>query len=192
MLKVDLDEKESIAILEPSGALCENDFGLAVKAIDPFIEKTGKLEGIIIYVESFPGWDSFSALLKHLKFIKEHHKKVSSVAFVTNSAMGGVAEHVGSHFVNAKIKNFSFDELEDAKKWILSNRIIVPDKKQREFEKIKEAIHQSGKISDEEKSLAVQKIEEWYVEDRGMELLSNQLLKISKEINPILEEIGLL
>jgi DNA primase large subunit len=179
MLKVDLDEKESIAILEPSGALCENDFGLAVKAIDPFIEKTGKLEGIIIYVESFPGWESFSALLKHLKFIKEYHKKVSSVAFVTNSAVGEIAEHVGSHFVNAKIKIFSFDELEDAKKWI-------------EFEKIKEAIHQSGKISDEEKSLAVQKIEEGYVEDRGMELLSNQLLKISKEINPILEEMGLL
>ncbi len=121
MLKVDLDEKESIAILEPSGALCENDFGLAVKVIDPFIEKTGKLDGIIIYVESFPGWDSFSALLKHLKFIKEHHKKVSCVAFVTNSAVGGIAEHVGSHFVDAKVKNFSFDELEDAKKWILSN-----------------------------------------------------------------------
>ncbi len=43
MLKVNLAEKKSIAILEPSGALCEDDFGLAVKIIDPFIEKIAQL-----------------------------------------------------------------------------------------------------------------------------------------------------
>ncbi len=59
------------------------------------------------------------------------------------------------------------------------------------LEKIKEAVHQSKSISTEDKALAVQKIEEWYAEDKGMDLLKEQLMKITKEIEPILEEIGL-
>ena len=60
------------------------------------------------------------------------------------------------------------------------------------LEKIKEAVQTSKKIADKDKTLAVQKIEEWYVEDKGMELLGEQLMKISEEINPILEEMGLM
>ena len=118
MLTVKLNEIEGIAILEPDGELSESDFKSASAIIDPYIETSGKLNGIIIHVKTFPGWDSFSALITHLKFIKEHHKKVSHVAFVTNSPIGSFAEHVASHFVNAEIKSFSFDELDDSVKWI--------------------------------------------------------------------------
>lgn len=121
MLTVNLNETEGIAILEPDGELSEKDFKSAARTIDPYLEKSGKLNGIIIHVKSFPGWDSFSALITHLKFIKEHHKKVSRVAFATDSPIGGFAEHVASHFVNAEIRSFSFSELETAKEWILSD-----------------------------------------------------------------------
>ena len=121
MLSINLNEVESIAILKPNGELSEDDFRSAAKIIDPYIEKSGKLNGIIIQVKSFPGWDSFSALITHLKFVKEHHKKVSHVAFVTDSPIGGFAERIGSHFVNAEIRSFSFGELEDAKHWILGD-----------------------------------------------------------------------
>ena len=121
MLNVQLNEKESIVTLIPDGALSENDFQLATTIIDPFIEKSGKLNGIIIYVETFPGWDSFAALSTHLKFVNEHHKKISCVAFVTNSLLGGLAEHIASHFVSAQVKSFSFNALDDAKEWILDN-----------------------------------------------------------------------
>ena len=125
MLEVTLNEKESIAILEPHGALCEDDFKIANESIDPFIEEHGELDGVIIYTESFPGWDSFSSLITHLKFIKEHHKKVSHVAFVTNSVVGVLSEHVTSHFINAEVKTFAFDELDEAKKWITTSNISV-------------------------------------------------------------------
>lgn len=121
MLNVNVDETKGIVILEPHGALSEDDFKSAAKIINPYIEKSGKLNGIIILVQSFPGWDSFSALIAHLKFIKEHHRKVSHVAFVTDSPIGEFAERIGSHFVNAEIRSFSFGELEDAKHWILGD-----------------------------------------------------------------------
>lgn len=123
MLSVNLDEIKGIAVLEPDGKLSKNDFESAAQIIDPYIEKSGKLNGIVIHVKSFPGWDSFSALIKHLKFVKAHHKKVSRVAFATDSPIGGFAEHIASHFVSAEIKHFSFCELENSKKWILDDTL---------------------------------------------------------------------
>ncbi|MGB5506846.1 MAG: STAS/SEC14 domain-containing protein [Sulfurovum sp.] len=121
MLNVNLDKTNGIAILKPDGALAEDDFKSAAKSIDGYIEKSGKLNGIIIQVESFPGWDSFSGFTAHMKFIKEHHKKVSFIAFVTDSPLADIAEHVANHFVNAEVKHFSFNELDNAIKWICGN-----------------------------------------------------------------------
>jgi hypothetical protein len=123
MLKVELDAVSGIAILEPVGELSKSDFVSAAKAIDPYIENTGALNGLIIQVRSFPGWDSFSSLIAHLKFVREHHKKVSRVAFVTDSPIGSIAESVASHFVNAEIKTFEFGALAIAKEWILDDGI---------------------------------------------------------------------
>ena len=121
MLNITLDRKEAIVTLEPYGALCKDDFDTAVKVIDPFIEKHGKLDGLIIYTESFPGWEDFAALSRHITFVKNHHQKVKRLAFVTNSSVGGFVETIASHFVKAEIKNFTFNQLDEAKSWILEN-----------------------------------------------------------------------
>jgi hypothetical protein len=123
MLKIELDEVDGIAILEPDGELSESDFVSVAKIIDPYIESVGDLRGIIIHVQSFPWWDSFSSLIAHFKFVKEHHKKVSRIAFATDSPIGSFAEDIATHFVNAEIKNFEFSELEASRQWILDSDI---------------------------------------------------------------------
>lgn len=120
MLIVQFDEEKGIAILEPDGALTEEDFKSAAKKIDPYLEHSGKLNGVLIHVASFPGWDTFAALITHLKFIKDHHQKVYRIAFVTDSPIGHFAEKIGSHFVQAEVKDFPFNELEQARNWILN------------------------------------------------------------------------
>lgn len=123
MLKVDLDESIGIVTLIPDGKLSERDFVNAANTIDPFIVKTGILLGIVIVTKQFPGWESFASMIKHFKFVKEHHKKISHVALVTDSKIADIAEILVEHFVSAKIKHFEFEEIEDAKKWIL-NRVL--------------------------------------------------------------------
>jgi hypothetical protein len=118
MLKIELDQAAGIAILRPESALTEADFLSASQEIDPYIEETGKLQGLVIHVESFPGWQSFSALCKHLTFVREHHKKISHIALVTDSALGNLAENIATHFISAEIKHFQFNQLEEAKSWI--------------------------------------------------------------------------
>jgi hypothetical protein len=120
-MNVVLDEKNSLAVLEPQEALSREDFEYAKSVIDPFIQNNEKLKAIIIHVKDFPWWDSFSGLISHFEFIHEHHKKVSYVVFVTDSTLIDVVEPISKHFVSAKVKTFSYDELEDAKEWIKSN-----------------------------------------------------------------------
>ena len=121
MLAVTIDEENGIAILEPGGQLSKNDFESAANIIDPYIEDSGQLNGLIIHTNKFPGWDSFAALVSHLEFVKEHHKKILRVAFATDSLVGRFAESVAGHFVNAEIKLFSYEELQQAKSWITDN-----------------------------------------------------------------------
>ena len=70
MLNTILDSQTKIVTLQPHGALKKEDFDNAVKIIDPFIEMHGKLNGVIIYTETFPGWEDFAAFNRHLVFIK--------------------------------------------------------------------------------------------------------------------------
>jgi len=117
MIAIKLDEARGLAMLEPGGRLSREDFEAAAKQIDPYIEKSGRLNGLVIHSKNFPGWDSFAALSSHLRFVKEHHRKISRLAFATDSSLGHFAESVGEHFVNAEIKLFPFSALEQAEAW---------------------------------------------------------------------------
>jgi hypothetical protein len=63
---------------------------------------------------------------------------------------------------------------------------------QKKINKIKEAVKDSPKISEDEKNLMYQRLEEWRHEDEAMRLIPDMLAEISVEIRPILKEIGLL
>lgn len=117
MLSIELDEVHGIVILEPNSALSRNDFESAAKVVDPFIDKVGRLKGLVIHTKSFPGWDSLAALVCHLRFVKEHHKHISRVAFSTDSVVGRVAEAIAGHFISAEIKSFTYHEFVSAKLW---------------------------------------------------------------------------
>ncbi|TWT47033.1 hypothetical protein KOR42_42300 [Thalassoglobus neptunius] len=118
MLNVEVDPGDLIAVLTPDGALDASDFETASREIDPVIEQHGMLNGLVIYVQKFPGWDSFAALSTHFKFVKQHHQKVKCVALVTDSSIANIAEKLGSHFVAADIKHFPYSQLSEAKAWI--------------------------------------------------------------------------
>ena len=120
MLNVDLDKMTGIAIVRPEGALSERDFDGIASVIDPYLEEHDKLLGLIICTEKFPGWESFGSFVKHVKFIKGHHKKLAHVALVTDSEVADVAEKIAGHFISAKIKHFPYVDLNEAKKWMLN------------------------------------------------------------------------
>jgi hypothetical protein len=119
MISYELDENTGVLIVRPEGKLEAQDFLKLSGVVDPFIEERGGLNGIIIVTEKFPGWKDFNGMIEHMRFVRNHHRKITKVAIVTDSKVADVAESLGKHFVKASVKHFSFKELESAKGWML-------------------------------------------------------------------------
>lgn len=119
MLEHRLDPVTGILRLHPKAALQKEDFASLAQTVDPYIEKQGQLSGIIVDAPKFPGWDSLGAMAAHIRFVREHHKKVRKIAVVTDTALGNLAEKFASHFVAAEIKRFPAGQTKAAEGWIL-------------------------------------------------------------------------
>lgn len=120
MIEHTLDTAHSILYMRPKASLEEDDFVQLAKTVDPYIEETGDLAGLIIETPTFPGWTSLGAMVTHFRFVRDRHKHIKNIGLVTDSALGDVAEHLASHFGPAEIRHFSAGELEAAKQWIIN------------------------------------------------------------------------
>ena len=120
MIDHTLDVAHSILYVRPRGPLEQDDFVQLAKAVDPHIEKTGGLAGLIVEISAFPGWESLGAMAAHFRFVRDHHKRVKKISVVTDSMLGNVAERLASHFVSAEIRRFPSGELEAARQWIMN------------------------------------------------------------------------
>ncbi|RZU02714.1 STAS/SEC14 domain-containing protein [Rivibacter subsaxonicus] len=120
MIEHTLDRAHSVLYLRPISALEQADFEQLAKSVDPYIEETGGLAGLIIEAPKFPGWESFGAMAAHFRFVRDHHRRIRKIALVTDSALGNVAERLASHFVAAEIRHFASGELDAARQWVTS------------------------------------------------------------------------
>ncbi len=118
MIEHSLDTANSILYVRLKSALAPEDFVQLAKTVDPYIEKTGDLAGLILETKTFPGWDSLGAVAAHFRFVRDHHRHIKKVALVTDAALGNVAERLGSHFVAATIRHFPAGQTDAAKQWI--------------------------------------------------------------------------
>ena len=123
MLKHELLRSESILIVIPEAPLEAKDFEELNREVDPYIEETGRLKGLMIYAESFPGWDNLAAFLSHIKFVKNHHQKIGKVAAVTDSGFLSILPRVAIHFVRAEIRHFAWHDKEEAIAWLKSGGV---------------------------------------------------------------------
>ena len=76
MIEYNLDTEHSILHVQPKSAIEKDDFVKLAKAVDPHIEATGGLAGLIIETPSFPGWKSFGAMVNQFRFVRDHHKRI--------------------------------------------------------------------------------------------------------------------
>lgn len=119
MIDYELDTDASVLLVRPESALDKDDFVHLAQVVDPHIEAHGDLNGLIISAPKFPGWDSFAALVTHIRFVRDHQKHIKKIAVVTDSHLGDVAEHLTSHFVSAEIRHFPAGEQDRARQWIV-------------------------------------------------------------------------
>lgn len=122
MLNFELNRAEGILILKPIGPLESTDFEKLAREVDPYIIEKGKLNGLMIYTKSFPGWDNVAAFLSHIKFVKAHHQKIKKIAAVTGSGFLSIMPRVANQFIHAEVRHFDYDDKDTALGWLKADK----------------------------------------------------------------------
>jgi hypothetical protein len=106
-----------VLIVEPTRPLRAEDFDALALTVDPWIEANGTLRGIVVHTRGFPGWNNLGSFLRHLRFVGDHHRKVARVALAADGALAEMAPSLSDPFVQAEVKHFGYDRLDDAVAW---------------------------------------------------------------------------
>jgi len=118
MIKFELLRDAGVLIVEPREALTAEDFRSIAQTVDPYLTANGKLTGLLVDAPSFPGWENFGALVEHLKFVREHHRKIDRVAAVTDSKILSIAPKIAEHFAHPEFKVFAAGQRAEALAWL--------------------------------------------------------------------------
>ena len=118
MIHHELLRDQGILIVTPQGPMEKADFDKLAQVIDPFIAAKGRLNGLMIYIESFPGWSNFAALVTHLNFVKDHQRTIAKVAAVTDSGFLSILLRIADHFFRAEVRHFDFGDKQNALIWL--------------------------------------------------------------------------
>jgi hypothetical protein len=106
MLRVELLRDKGILVVQPAAPLQAEDFRSLAATVDPYITERGQLTGLLIEAPSFPGWDSFGALVEHLRFVRAHHRSRKRVAAVTDSGSPKEMPKIAEQFARWEIRVF--------------------------------------------------------------------------------------
>lgn len=107
-------------MVPPSGALGEKDFESLASETDSVAESDRKLSGLLVRTKDFPGYEKPGDVIAHGELLQEQTKKVGKIALCTDSTVGDLLQVFGQLFTDAEVKKFSYDENDEAEKWLLS------------------------------------------------------------------------
>ena len=119
-LDFDFDEETGILKLVFHDELDVADFEKIAAVLDPYLEKNAQLNGLVLEVNEFPGWDSVSALGSHFRFVRDHQVKIRRIALVTDDRFLSIAPRIAKYFLRGEVRRFEPDHLEQAHKWVSS------------------------------------------------------------------------
>jgi hypothetical protein len=107
-----------VLVIEPQGALRAEDFDALSAAVDAWIDSTHQpLHGVVVHAKTFPGWENLGSFLRHVRFVRDHHRRVKRVAMSTDTALADLASGLIDHFTEATVKRYAYEDFECAIDW---------------------------------------------------------------------------
>ncbi|MEE1767460.1 STAS/SEC14 domain-containing protein [Streptomyces sp. JV185] len=109
--------ESKVLMVEVEQPLRVQDFDALAQTVDSWLETHDELVGVVVHARAFPGWENIGSLLRHARFVRDHHRKVKRIALAADSKLAGLAPHLAKHFVQAEVRQFGYGELDDAIAW---------------------------------------------------------------------------
>lgn len=118
MLKITEDDAHGCFVVEPSGTLTRADFETLTDRFNAKVNATSRIPNLVVHAPNFPGWADFSALLRHIEFIRDHQRMIRKIALVSDARVLTIAPGIARHFVRADLRHFPASELDAALDWV--------------------------------------------------------------------------
>ncbi|MFJ9865737.1 STAS/SEC14 domain-containing protein [Streptomyces sp. NPDC101165] len=112
--------ESKVLVVEVEQPLRAQDFDALAQTVDSWLETHDELAGVVVHARDFPGWENIGSLLRHVRFVRDHHRKVRRVALAADSKLAGLVPHIANHFVQSEARQFGYAQLDDALAWAAS------------------------------------------------------------------------
>jgi len=109
--------ESGVIVVEVKQALRAQDFDALAFTADAWIEAHGDLQGLVIHAREFPGWENMGSFFRHVRFVRDHHRKIKRIALAADTKLASLAPRIAEHFIQAEVKSFGYDELDTAIAW---------------------------------------------------------------------------
>ncbi|WP_225829901.1 STAS/SEC14 domain-containing protein [Streptomyces sp. NK08204] len=106
-----------VLVVEVEEPLRTQDFDALAQTADSWLETHDALAGIVVHARAFPGWENIASLLRHVRFVRDHHRRVARIALAADSRLAALVPHLANHFVQAEVRQFGYGALDEALAW---------------------------------------------------------------------------
>ena len=115
-----------VLVVEVTEPLRAQDFDALATTADAWLTTHEALPGVVLHARAFPGWENIGGLLRHVRFVRDHHRAVRRVALAVDGPLADLAPRLAEHFVKAELRHFGHDELDDAIAWAAGSNGTPP------------------------------------------------------------------
>ncbi|GAB7028693.1 STAS/SEC14 domain-containing protein [Streptomyces sp. NPDC021749] len=106
-----------VLVVEVERPLRAADFDALALTADGWLRTHDELAGVVIHAREFPGWENIGSMIRHVRFVRDHHRKVRKIALAADSKIAALVPQLAKHFVRAEVRRFGYDELDAAVTW---------------------------------------------------------------------------
>lgn len=106
-----------VVVLDVAAPLRAADVEALAATVDSWLATHDVLPGLVVHARGVPGWENLGTLLRHVRFVRRHHRTVRRVALAVDGAPAHLAPAMAGHFVKAELRHFGYDGLGEAITW---------------------------------------------------------------------------
>ena len=77
-----------VLVVEVTEPLRAQDFDALAATVDTWLATDDALPGVVFHARAFPGWENIDGLLRHIRFVRDRHRRVRRVALAVDSTAG--------------------------------------------------------------------------------------------------------
>lgn len=120
-MHIHADPSTNLLTISPEGAISAEDIAELKQAANDYINANDRVPNLLIHAKSFPGWEDFSAMTRHIQFVRNHQKMISKVAIVGDGVLLNLLPPLADVFVSARLRHFPEKALDRAKSWLTTH-----------------------------------------------------------------------